>query len=219
MADRFDFGRRTASLEQSQSLSRGVLILYALAICAVAIGYSFYTDHIWEDSLITLQGRRESGGRQRIVVPRRRASSHVHFADQRVDAGLVLFLTGKTSYVATIWLYRVFSIAAFAGSGVLLLQGAARAAPRWTPAWWWLAIVYVFDIKIGRLFHQWHGNGLLAVVSGLGGLFARAPATGTLACPRFVLGRTDVVSPRRLRLHRRFNAGRISVQRIAAADC
>src|SRR5262249_9521755 len=57
------------------------------------------------------------------------------------------FATGQGSYVATCWLYRVFSIAAFAASGVLMLKATDDTPPRWTVATWFLAVIYLFDVK------------------------------------------------------------------------
>lgn len=138
--------RRIASVEL-QGLSRATLLIYAIALCAVALAYSFITKHIWEDTFITLRPAENVINGDGLTF---HVGTRVHTFTSPINVLLLAFsylLTGKGSYVATIWVYRVFSIAAFAGSGVLLLQAAAKAVPRWSIALWWLAIVYMFDGK------------------------------------------------------------------------
>jgi hypothetical protein len=132
---------------ESPALARTTLVAYAIALVIVAVGYSAITNHIWEDTLITLRSAENVANGDGLTY---HVGTRVHTFTSPINVLLLAvsyLLTGKGSYVATIWVYRVFSIAAFAGSGVLLLQAAAKAVPRWSLALWWLAIVYLFDGK------------------------------------------------------------------------
>jgi hypothetical protein len=135
-----------ASVEP-QSLSPTTLLFYAITLCAVGFTYSAITNHIWEDAMITLRSAENLVNGHGLTY---QVGTRIHTFTSPINVlllALSYFLTGKGSYVATLWAYRVFSIAAFALSGVLLLQTVARAAPRWSLALWWLAIVYLFDGK------------------------------------------------------------------------
>ena len=123
------------------------LVLYAIALCAVALTYSLITQHVWEDALITLRCAENLVNGKGLTY---HEGTRVHTFTSPINVlvlALCYLLTGKGTYVATLWMYRVFSIAAFAGSGALLLQAAARATPRWSLSLWWLAIAYMFDAK------------------------------------------------------------------------
>jgi hypothetical protein len=122
-------------------------ILFLVAACLVCLGYTFYTGQTWEDSLITLRHAENLlNGNGLTYNP----GTRVHGFTSSINVLLLAFChfaTGQSSYVATLWLYRVFSIAAFAAGGVLLLKAMYETPPRWPVAAWFLAIVYLFDVK------------------------------------------------------------------------
>jgi hypothetical protein len=155
MAQRSKSERRTASQEGVQpavlapraALPRTTMILFALAACAVCLGYTLYTNEVWEDSLITLRHSENLlKGNGLTFNP----GSRVHGFTSPINVLLLALchlLTGQSSYTATCWLYRVFSIAAFAVSGVLMLKAVDETPPRWSIATWFLGVVYIFDVK------------------------------------------------------------------------
>jgi hypothetical protein len=126
---------------------RGMLVGYAVALCVVGLFYSFYTAQIWEDCLITLRHSENLlKGNGLTYNPGER----VHGFTSPINVLLLAvchLLTGQSSYIATCWLYRLFTIAAFAGSGVLLVKAFLAMTPRWTPAAWFVGIMYLFDGK------------------------------------------------------------------------
>jgi hypothetical protein len=124
-----------------------LLLCYAVALSVVCVIYSLITGHIWEDALITLRSAENLVNGHGLTY---HVGTRVHTFTSPINVlmlALCYLLTGKGTYVATLWAYRVFSIAAYAGSGVLILSAAARAVPRWSLALWWLALVYLFDSK------------------------------------------------------------------------
>src|SRR5215216_1269816 len=123
----------------------GVVVF--IAACLICLGYTFYTNQTWEDSLITLrQGENLLKGEGLTYNP----GTKVHGFTSPINV-LVLtvchFVTGQSSHEATFWLYRVFTIAAFATSGVLLLTAVRQVPPYWPAATWFLGFVYLFDVK------------------------------------------------------------------------
>jgi hypothetical protein len=140
-----DAGSSTTGLARSLTIT--TLAGYGTALCVVALVYSLVTGHIWEDALITLRSAENFVNGQGLTY---HVGTRVHTFTSPINVlmlALAYLLTGKGSYIATLWVYRLFAIAAFAGSGALLLQAAARAVPRWSFAVGWLAIVYLFDAK------------------------------------------------------------------------
>src|SRR4029078_4551031 len=122
-------------------LPRATLISYSIALCVVAFSYSAISNHIWEDALITLRSAENLVNGQGLTY---HVGTRVHTFTSPINVLLLAFcylITGKGTYLATVWAYRVFSIAAFAGSGTLLLQAVAKAVPRSSIAICWLAFV------------------------------------------------------------------------------
>jgi hypothetical protein len=104
----------------STPMPKAVLLALLIAACAVPLCYALYTDHIWEDSFITL---RHSENLLRGNGPVFQPGERVHGFTSPINMlGLALcsWLTGQTSYVATFWLYRILCIAAFAASVALV---------------------------------------------------------------------------------------------------
>src|SRR6476659_6110761 len=118
-----------------------------IAACLICLGYTFYTNQTWEDSLITLRhGENLLKGEGLTYNP----GELVHGFTSPINVLLLTlchFLTGESSYDATLWLYRLFSIAALAASGVLMLKAFHETSPRWSAATWFLGFVYLFDVK------------------------------------------------------------------------
>lgn len=122
-------------------------ILFVLAACLLCLGYFLYTDQTWEDSLITLRHSENLVKGEGLTY---NPGARVHGFTSPINVLLLALchlLTGQSSYGATFWLYRLLSIPAFAVSGVLLLKAIKETPPRWIPAAWFLAIVYLFDVK------------------------------------------------------------------------
>ncbi len=121
-------------------------LLFVAAAALVNLGYALYTGHMWEDFFITFQHSRNLCEGHGLVY---RPGERVHgFTSPLGVLGLAFgyLLTGRSSYLATLWVFRILSIAAFAGGGLLLLRtikedGATR------PALITLAVLYLLDAK------------------------------------------------------------------------
>jgi hypothetical protein len=140
--------RATGSfIARMDPVARVHAFIFVVAAWLVCLGYTFATQQIWEDALITLRhGENLLQGHGFTY----NAGERVHGFTSPVNVLLLTachLLTGQTSYVVTLWLYRIITIAAFAASGVFLLTAVHDTPPRWAPATWFLGIVYLFDVK------------------------------------------------------------------------
>src|SRR3954462_5637713 len=114
---------------ESRRLSVRTGFILFVAACLVCLGYTFYTNQTWEDSLVTLRhGENLLKGEGLTYNP----GTRVHGFTSPINVLLLTFChfsTGQSSYVVTLWLYRVFAIAAFAASAVLLLKAVHETPP------------------------------------------------------------------------------------------
>jgi hypothetical protein len=95
---------------------------FAVAAVTVAVGYTLFTRHIWEDYFITFRHSVNlCAGHGLVFNPGER----VHGFTSPLGVLLPAFCylaTGQGSYVPALWLFRAFSIAAYAGAGIVLLR-------------------------------------------------------------------------------------------------
>lgn len=102
--------------------SSGGLLGFASVAVALAIGYSLYTQHIWEDFFITFRHSRNLvEGHGLVFTPGERVHGFTSPIGVLLPA-LCYLVTGSGSYLPALWLFRAFSIAAYAGAGVILLR-------------------------------------------------------------------------------------------------
>ena len=102
------------------AFKRPVLII-ALGAATVCIAFALFTQHCWEDYYITFRISRnlvEGKG----LVSGGRARARLYLAGRRPVAGAFPELAGGQSDAAALWIFRLLSIAAFAGAAVLLWQ-------------------------------------------------------------------------------------------------
>jgi hypothetical protein len=123
------------------------LVLFVVVACLLCLAYTLYTDQTWEDALITLRySENWIHGNGLTYNP----GTHVQGFSSPISMLLLTLcylLTGQSSYHATFWLYRLFTIPAYAAGGVLLLKAVDAKPPRMRLAPWFLAILYLFDVK------------------------------------------------------------------------
>jgi len=137
-----------APLRPSEMPQQLLLGLVALAF-AVPLIYALFTDHIWEDSFITLRISENllKGNGLTFNPP-----GLVHGFTSPINVLLLAacsYVTGQTSYEATFWLYRMFCAAAFAGGMALLARriwSATPAHPKLCTVVF--ALLYIFDLKM-----------------------------------------------------------------------
>jgi hypothetical protein len=102
------------------------MVLFILAAIATALAYTFYTGHIWEDYFITFRfSRNLCEGHGLVYNP----GEHVHGFTSPLGVllpALAYVITGMRDYEPALWLFRVWSITAFTGAGVLVLAANRR---------------------------------------------------------------------------------------------
>src|ERR1700756_5101902 len=102
-------------LEDDRSRVRLSVGCFTLMALAVPLAYSLYTNEIWEDFFITFRFSRNLCEGKGLVY---NIGERVHGFTSPLGVllpALTYWLTGKSSYVAALWAFRIISIAAFAG--------------------------------------------------------------------------------------------------------
>src|SRR5262249_23844131 len=134
-------------LLKRKDVPRERVVLVTAAACLIPLCYAFYTNHIWEDFFITFRHSRNLIEGNGLVY---NVGERVHGFTSPLGVQLPAFcylVTGQTSYLAALWLFRIMSIAAYAASASLLLQSLRHTPTHQTAATWFLAAVYLFDVK------------------------------------------------------------------------
>lgn len=127
--------------------SRRSCVLVFVGLFAVALAWSLYTQHAWEDFYITYRASKNLATGHGLTFT---AGERVHSFTSPIGVllpALASLLTGNRSDVAALWIFRSMSIAALAGAAVFLWQLATRVFSRRLSAL--LAVAFVaFDTKI-----------------------------------------------------------------------
>lgn len=123
-----------------------VRLLVVLAT-AVPLAYAFFTEHIWEDYFITFRHSQNLvDGRGLRYNP---GQPPVHGFTSPLGVllpALCYLVTGKTGYLPALWMFRILSLAAFVGGGLLVLWrlGTTLAGRR---AAWAFGLLYLLEVK------------------------------------------------------------------------
>ena len=129
------------------SLSRFEVVSFVLLACLVPLGYTLYTEHIWEDFFITFKYSQNLADGNGLVY---NEGERVHGFTSPLGVllpALCYLVTGSSSYVPALWLFRILSIAAFAGGGLLLLRALKKADPRRAWLAWLSVLLCVLEVK------------------------------------------------------------------------
>lgn len=89
-------------------------------LLAVAFAYTSYTGHVWEDYLITYRASKNLATGNGLVF---NPGEHVHSFTSPLGVllpAVASLLTGNSSDTAALWIFRLMSMSAYAGAGVLL---------------------------------------------------------------------------------------------------
>jgi hypothetical protein len=132
--------------DQVPHLSRLGVGLFVVAASVIPLAFALYTNHIWEDYFITFRHSQNlCEGHGLVFQP----GEVVHGFTSPLGTLLPAvgyWVTGGGSYMAALWFFRILSIGAFVGGGVLLLWAMANdGAPR--GALIGLGVMYVLDAK------------------------------------------------------------------------
>lgn len=156
-------------------LFRSSLVVFVV-LGLIGLGWAIYTQHVWEDYYITYRASRNLATGQGLVFsPGERVHTFTSPLGVLLPAAASL-LTLNSSDTAALWIFRVFSIAAFAGAGVLLWRLAFTLR---TPAAAGVLLVALFasDNKIVDNSINGMETGILLLFAAwsLWALFARPP--------------------------------------------
>jgi hypothetical protein len=123
------------------------IAVFALLATLVPLGYSLYTQHVWEDWFITFRHSQNLCEGHGLVY---NVGERVHGFTSPIGVllpALCYWVTGETSYVPALWLFRLLSIAAFAAGGFIILRGIGAESASRRCIQYCFAILYVLDIK------------------------------------------------------------------------
>lgn len=126
--------------------NREVYIFCALTALVLAF-FTLYTDNIWEDFFITFRHSQNlCEGNGLLYNPGERVHGFTSPLGVLVPA-FCYMLTGKSSYHAAVWLFRLFSGITFIGAGLVFFRSLRQAEPANKIARWMFALLFVFDVK------------------------------------------------------------------------
>lgn len=134
------------------------------SLAAFATLWALYTQHVWEDYYITYRASKNLATGHGLTFT---AGERVHSFTSPLGVllpALASLLTANSSDTAALWIFRVFSISAYAGAGVFLWSTMRRL---FTGSMWpaiVLVIAYGIEIKIVD-------NATNGMESGIVGLF------------------------------------------------
>src|SRR5580658_2957112 len=110
--DSNELGMTAPEVKDSRAFGRAGLILFAGAAFAVPLLYALYTGHIWEDFLITFRfSQNLCEGHGLVYRPGERVYGSTSPLGTLLPA-LCYWMTGQTSYLPALWLFRVLSAGA-----------------------------------------------------------------------------------------------------------
>jgi hypothetical protein len=127
------------------AIERRTYLGFGAAAVILALAYTCFTNHVWEDYFITFQHSRNLClGHGLVFTPGERV--HGFTSPLGVLLPAVSFAaTGGGSYVPALWLFRVMSIAAYAGAGVVLLRTLDELGDQRRIVGVFLAILYLLN--------------------------------------------------------------------------
>lgn len=108
------------------------------------LGWAIYTDHVWEDYYITYRASKNLAVGDGLTFT---AGERVHSFTSPLGTllpALASVMTGNTSDMGALWIFRVFSLAAYAGGGVFLWMAMRRL---FTSPWPAVALVAGYGIE------------------------------------------------------------------------
>jgi len=124
-----------------------VMILFIFFSILVPLLYSLYTNNAWEDFFITFRHSKNLVEGNGLVY---NPGERVHGFTSPIGVLLLAFcylVTGKTSYLAALWLFRVMSLVAFSVGGVFLLSSLSDENRKQILPTVFLGTLYLFETK------------------------------------------------------------------------
>jgi len=154
-------------VKQSPAFGRTGLVTFAGAAFAVPLLYALYTEHVWEDFFIVFKFSQNLCEGHGLVY---QVGERVHGFTSPLGTlvpALCYWVTGRTSYLPALWLFRVLSAGAFAGGGVLFLK-ALRAGGASKPVSVAFAVLYLLDVNAVEFSSDGMETGFMLLFLGWG---------------------------------------------------
>ncbi|MFH1269870.1 MAG: hypothetical protein ABIH75_02275 [Candidatus Omnitrophota bacterium] len=124
-----------------------LIIIFAILASLSLLFFSFYTNQVWDDFFITFRySKNLAEGKGAVYNPNERVYGFTSPLEMFLLSSCYL-ITGKNSYLPSLWLYRVICIAAFIASGILLLLSISDKNKKTSPAAYFLAAFYILETK------------------------------------------------------------------------
>ncbi len=139
-------GVRFAQTGKVQPSDRAAITGFACA-AAVAFLYVLLVGHIWEDYFITFRHSENLCNGDGLVY---NVGDTLHGFTSPLGTLLPAvchLVTGRTSYEPTLWLFRIFSILAFAGGAAMVMRSFGIATPYYRLSGVFVLLLYIFDAK------------------------------------------------------------------------
>jgi len=128
-----------------QEVSKNKTYFFFLFFILVPLFYSFYTNNIWEDFFITFRfSQNLVEGKGLVYNPGTRVYGFTS-PIQVLLLALSYLITAKSSYLLSIWIFRIISITAFAVGGILLIKSLPYYRKNVFSVF--LACLYAFESK------------------------------------------------------------------------
>jgi hypothetical protein len=123
---------------------RPAFVIVTLALMPLA--YTWYTGQIWEDYFITFRySQNLCHGLGAVYNPGERVHGFTSPLGMLLPA-LAYLATGRSSYPAALWAFRIFSFAAYGGAGLLMWRALRSSSPAYFAAVAF-ASLYLFEGK------------------------------------------------------------------------
>jgi hypothetical protein len=135
-----------ATPSRSRAVTAGLWVA-ALLFVLVPLGYALYTGHMWEDYFITFRYSRNLAQGNGLVFNK---GERVHGFTSPLNVllpALFDWLGGSRSYEMPLWGFRLVSIAAFAGAGLLLVNLLRKEPAGDGLSAWVFALLLLLDLK------------------------------------------------------------------------
>jgi hypothetical protein len=132
---------------KAKLLARRDALIFVTVATAVCLGYAFYTQHIWEDYFITFRFSKNLVEGRGLAY---NASERVHGFTSPLGVLLPAFfywILGQTSYLPALWAFRIASIAAFVGAGLMVLKALGQNSPQYRLIRCAFGLLFILQVK------------------------------------------------------------------------
>jgi hypothetical protein len=152
------------------------VVLFIVLASLIPLAYALYTQHVWEDFLITFRHSQNlCEGHGLVYNVGQRVRGFTSPLGVLLPA-LCYQVTGQTGYTAALWLFRIVSIMAFVTGGLCVFKSLAGQTPAARLVPYAFALLYVLELK--SVAYSVNGQETAFMLLFLGWAFALLQAGG-----------------------------------------